>query len=117
MQDYNEFIRKLRAAASHVGQRITAQEAERRMTAEQIRHRRGQNFMTQERLEYRALAGNGNGPIVVEISHGVFIDSRLIGITVYHSLPEFAARDHDESGCCFSVSEAAARLRELNGGD
>ena len=117
MQDYNEFMRDLRAAVSHIGQRITAQEAERRMTAGQIKHRRGQNFMTQERLEYRALAGNGSGPIVVEISHGIFIDSRLIGITVYHSLPEFAARDHDESGCLHSTGEAAERLRELNGGD
>ena len=117
MQDYHEFMRELRAAASHIGQRLTAGQAERRMAAEQITHRRGQNFMTPEIVEYRALAGNGNGPVVVEISHGVFLDCRLIGITVYHSLPEFAARDHDESGCCHSVAEAGARLRELNGGD
>lgn len=117
MQDYHEFMRELRSAASHIGQRLTAQMAESRMSAGQIKRRRAQNFMTSEKVEYRAMAGSGRGPLVVEISHGAFMDSRVIGLTVFHTLPEHMGADHDESGAVHSVAEMAARLRELNGGE
>lgn len=118
MQDYHEFMRELRLAASNIGVRLTKDEACRRLNAAQVKKLRAKNFMSSEFVECRALAGIGDsGPLVVEISHGTFLDSRLIGLTVFHVLPGDEERDHDASGAVHSVSEMAARLRELNGSE
>lgn len=118
MQDYHEFMSEAREAFSHIGQRITRQEAARRLSTEQGKRLMAPNFMTREMIECRTLAGKtGAGPCIVEISHGVGLGGdRCIGITVFHVLPESRARDHAESNLAHSISEAADMLRALDGG-
>ena len=119
MQDYDAFIAEARAAFSHIGQRLTKGEAARRLNAEQGKRLMARNFVTSEVIECRALAGKtGAGPIIVEISHGIGFDrQRIIGLTVFHVLPESAGRDHAESSLADSIGEAVEILRQLNGGD
>jgi hypothetical protein len=114
MQDYYEFLRELRAGLHGIGEEIHAERARGRLRPSQMPKFRNKNFMTDEKVGYRLCAGEpGAGLCIVEISHGVFIDKRLIGLTVFHiDQPE---RDDDASGCFETIAEAAGRLRTLNG--
>jgi hypothetical protein len=117
MQEYNDFMCELRGSISHIGQRLTKDEAARRLSTEQAKKLRAPCFMTSEFVECRALAGYDKGPLVAEITHGIGMGGgRVIGLTVFHVLPEYADCDHDQSGLQCSIGEAVARLRELNGG-
>lgn len=118
MQEYYQFMRELRAATSHIGQKLTKEQACNRLNGEQSKKLKAKNFMTSEYVECRALAGiDDSGPLIAEISHGAFLDSRVIGITVFHVSPRDIERDHDLSGAVHSVDELRARLLELNGGE
>lgn len=117
MQDYNQFVRELRAAVSHIGARIQKHEMHGRLTRDQYKKLTAPCFMTSEYVECRALAGYGNGPVIAEITHGVGMSGeRVIGLTVFHVRAEYADCDHDQSGLQCSIGEAVARLRELNAG-
>lgn len=117
MIEYGESMRELRASVSHIGQRLTKDDACRRLNAQQSKKLRAPCFMTSEFVECRAMAGYGKGPIVAEITHGQgMTGERVIGLTVFHVLPEHADCDHEQSGLQCSIGETVARLRELNGG-
>lgn len=118
MQEYGKFMRELRASVSHIGQRLSKSQACARLNVEQSKKLSAPCFMTSELVECRALAGYGKGPLVAEITHGQgMTGERVIGLTVFHVLPEHADCDHEQSGLQCSIREAVARLRELNGGD
>ncbi len=120
MQDYNEAKREFRArifeadaigALAHAGQIETIK---RQMSAEQRSHFGGKNFVTDERWQFRLLAGNS---IFVEISHGVIMSSRVYGVSAYHIAgPDAGNREKDfaASKCCHSVSELIEHLQALN---
>jgi len=102
---------------SEYGQAITRPEALRRLNAEQVKSLRTHNVMSPDQIALRAMAGNGAGPLIVEVSAGEFMGDTLYGITVYHVLPGDRARDWDASQACTSLDEVLAALRALNGGD
>ncbi len=117
-QEYREFMRELRDSVSHIGQRLSKSKACARLNAGQSKKLSTPCLITREFVECRALAGYGKGPVVAEITHGQgMTGDRVIGLTVFHVLPEHADCDHEQSGLRCSIGEVVARLRELNGGD
>lgn len=117
MFDYNSFRRDTLDAVKHIGRALPSpNEAERMLSATQTKHRRGSNFVTDEKWQYRDL---GNGALVVEISYGWMMGNPLIGLTVYCVGPLKAdARewDHSLSGCYHSIAEMVERLETLDTG-
>ena len=120
MQDYHSFVRDLRQAIAGIGQRLpSSADVKPRLTMEQWKRFRGNNMMTDERVAYLNCAGGpeGFGPAVVEVSHGAFLNNRIIGLTVFHQIAHNAEHDFDQSGCFHSIGEAVERLRQLDGGE
>jgi len=118
--EYDRDLAAARAAIKNTrnaeyGEAITRPEALRRLNAEQVQSLRSHNVMSPDMIGIRAMAGNGAGPLVVEVSAGEFMGSALYGITVYHVLPGDRARDWDASKACTSLDELLAALRTLNG--
>jgi hypothetical protein len=84
---------------------------------DQVKSLRTTNLMSPDQIAMRAMAGNGAGPLVVEVSAGEFMGDTLYGVTVYHILPGDRSRDWDASKACSTLDEVLATLRALNGGD
>lgn len=102
---------------SEYGKAITRPEALRRLGNEQVKSLRTHNVMSPDQIAIRAMAGNGAGPIIVEISAGEFMGETLYGVTVYHVLPGDRDRDWDASKACSTLAELLLALRALNGGE
>lgn len=100
---------------SEYGQAITRPEALRRLGPDQVKSLRTHNVMSPDQITIRAMAGNGAGPLIVEVSAGEFMGETMYGITVYHVLPGDRDRDWDASKSCHSLDEVLTTLRALNG--
>lgn len=99
------------AARSEIAAALAAYPLQRNpdagLTAAQRKHRRGTNFMTDERLSYRTV-----GRFTVEISTGIFLQSRMVGLTVYRLGGE-RENDSDLCACVHTVSDMLAHLDTL----
>lgn len=88
--------------------------AAERLSNAQRRHLAGRNFMAPEGIAYRILRGGG---LLVEIAGGEFLDSYLLGVSVYcigDLAPHATAWDSELSRCCHSAGELRDYLAELD---
>lgn len=103
-------------ACKHIGKRYTGSGAPDALSPDQRRRFQAQNVMSPSRVECRFLAGRA---LFVEISTGQFMDTPVIGVTVFN-VGELAADapqwDHSLSGSFNTAAEVAGRLAELDAG-
>lgn len=118
---YDRDLAAARAAmvpTAGIGHAITREEGLRRLSdPDQLASLRTHNVMSPDAIGFRAMAGNGNGPTVVEVSAGEFMGEALYGITVYHVEPGDRSRDWDASKAVSSLDELLQALQALNGGE
>jgi len=116
MSDYHTWMREVREALMHKGQQVTKEVAMRGMSADQKRKASGKNFMTDDVVQWRSLAG---GNLRVEVSYSWFMNAPLWGLTVFcvgelaQDGPEW---DHALSDCYRDVASLASRVDELDRG-
>jgi hypothetical protein len=112
--DYYQLKGKTLDAVSHIGVAVPVMMPStiEWLSQEQRSRLHGKNFVTDEKWQFRLLAGRS---ILVEISYGRFLDDPILGLTVFHK-GEAATWDHERSKACFSVAELVEALTVLNAG-
>ena len=116
MSDYHTWMRDVRAALMQKGKQVTKAEAMRGMSAEQKRKASGVNFMTDDVVQWRSLAG---GNLRVEVSYTFFCGKPLWGLTVFcvgDLAMDASEWDHALSDCYGDIASLASRVDELDRG-